>query len=174
MVYGPREDSYLIQKVIVRFSRGKVLDMGTGSGILAAEAAETADEVLGVDVDGKAVKEAKKRYPDIDFKVSNLFSRLGRSKFDLIIFNPPYLPTTKEDFKDAALDGGRHGDSVLLKFFNSSHKHLRPKGNILFLASSLTRMDRIMKKLKKHGLHIEKLTDEKLPFETLTVYWVWR
>ncbi len=46
MVYEPREDSYLLKKHIPEYSRGIVLDIGTGSGILAKEASKTAETVF--------------------------------------------------------------------------------------------------------------------------------
>ena len=101
-VYEPREDSFLILHQIRRFAKGNVLDMGTGSGILAIEAAKYADRVIAADINKDALEFAKEQARangviNTKFVLSDLFSYFEQHpvKFDLIIFNPPYLP---EDF----------------------------------------------------------------------------
>jgi len=58
MIYQPREDSYLLEKYVKKFAFGKVLDVGTGSGIQAVSALRNnkTKDVLGVDVNKYAVK----------------------------------------------------------------------------------------------------------------------
>ncbi|MFH1408950.1 MAG: HemK2/MTQ2 family protein methyltransferase [Nanoarchaeota archaeon] len=172
-IYEPGEDSNLLKSVIARFAQGRVLDMGTGTGILAAEASQFTPEVIGADINNAAIIEASARFPDLRFVETDLFSNISGT-FDLITFNPPYLPTSADDPTDIALDGGKQGDDVLLKFFKDAPKHLAPGGNILFLASSLTPMERITKTIKDQGLQLDKIESAKIPFETLTVYKVWK
>ena len=81
MIYEPREDSFLLEKHIGKYANGKVLDMGTGSSILAQKAAETADNVLAVDISQKAIASAPKN-KKIQYKQSDLFSNV-KEKFDL-------------------------------------------------------------------------------------------
>ena len=76
-VYEPREDSFLILKEVMKYADGEVLDMGTGSGILAIEASQAADHVIGVDINKDAIKHAKEKaegIENIEFCYSNLFS----------------------------------------------------------------------------------------------------
>ena len=56
-IYQPAEDSYLLQKFVRRFATGRVIDMGTGSGIQALTAIEVPSvrEVVAVDINPKAV-----------------------------------------------------------------------------------------------------------------------
>ena len=61
MIYKPREDSFLLQKQVKKFAEGRVLDMGTGSGVQAITAAESAEYVLAVDVNPEAVECARKK-----------------------------------------------------------------------------------------------------------------
>ena len=89
MIYAAREDSFLLAKYVNKFSKGKVLDLGTGSGIQAEAALKHTKNVLAVDINKEAVNYVKKK--GIKAKVGNLFSEIDK-KFDLIIFNPPYLP----------------------------------------------------------------------------------
>ena len=85
-VYEPREDSYLIFKEIQNFAKGKVLDMGTGSGVLAREAAKYSQKVVAVDINKDALsyaKEMSKGIKNVTYKYSNLFSTLKGEKFNL-------------------------------------------------------------------------------------------
>ncbi|MEK6917169.1 MAG: 50S ribosomal protein L11 methyltransferase, partial [Nanoarchaeota archaeon] len=59
IIYEPREDSYLLQKYVEMYSKGSVLDMGTGSGIQAITASKKAKEVVAVDINPEAVKQTK-------------------------------------------------------------------------------------------------------------------
>ena len=88
-LYEPREDSELLVKYVKKHARGVVLDMGTGSGIQAIGAIEKGAEVLAVDVNKEAVEHCEKK--GINALQSDLFENV-KGKFDLIIFNPPYLP----------------------------------------------------------------------------------
>ena len=57
--YTPKEDSFMMLEQVKRYSKGNVLDMGTGSGILAIEAAKKAKKVIAADIDKEALKEAE-------------------------------------------------------------------------------------------------------------------
>ena len=94
MIYEPREDSELLQKWVKKLVTGKVLDMGTGSGIQAKTALKNTKDVLAVDINQECVEFVKKQ--GIEVRQSNLFSNVEES-FDRIIFNPPYLPEDMEE-----------------------------------------------------------------------------
>ena len=96
-VYPPSEDSYLLIECI-DVGKEKVLEIGTGTGIIALHAAKNGAVVTTVDKNQKAVKNARgnaeKNGINIDIKQSDLFSSVD-GMFDVIIFNPPYLPSDK-------------------------------------------------------------------------------
>jgi len=173
-IYEPREDSFLILKEVKRYTQGRVLDMGTGSGILAIAAAEQADSVVGADINKKALDYARKKAANIDnikFIYSDLFSKV-KGKFDLIIFNPPYLPEMKgEDrWTKMQVSGGKKGYELLEKFFSKASNYLAPDGKILVLFSTLTKVDKIHEILDNYTFNYQKLAEESLDFETLFVY----
>lgn len=177
VVYEPKEDSYLILEQVKKFAFGDVLDMGTGSGILAIEAARTADFVIGADINRKALEIAEGNaygIENIKFVYSDLFSyfRKNPMKFDLIVFNPPYLPEMKGEEKDVAeaVSGGRHGYEILAKFFDDAADFLKPEGRILILFSSITQREKIHGILEEHAFNFQKLSEKEIPFETLYVY----
>lgn len=167
MIYKPREDSFLLQKYVKKYAKGKVLDMGTGSGIQAITALKKTKDVLAVDVNPEAIKLLKKK--KIKAKVSNLFSNV-KGKFDLIIFNPPYLPEDEREPKDSAqaTTGGKKGYEIIEKFLKQARKHLKKEGKILLLFSSLT--GNVEKLIKKYKYDFKKLEEKKLFCEKLYVY----
>ena len=165
-MYEPREDSFLMLKHIKSYAKGHVLDMGTGSGILAEEAGRYADNVVAADIDGKIIDGLKKRNSNnITFVNSDLFSNV-RGKFNLIMFNPPYLPSRK--IKHADLDGGKNGTQIIAKFLEQAKKYLKKDGKILILTSSLNK--NIETLFKRYKYHFRKIDEERLFFEKLHVY----
>lgn len=167
MIYEPREDSYLLEKYVKKYAEGKVLDMGTGSGILALAALEKAKEVLAVDINEDAVNEARKK--GINVIKSDLFENVI-GKFDLIIFNPPYLPEEKLEDEETKriVCGGKKGNEILDKFLSQAKDFLKRNGKILIVVSTLTPdVDRI---IKRHGFKFRVLEEKKIFFEKLKVY----
>ena len=165
MIYEPREDSFLIEKYVKKYAKGKVLDMGTGSGILA-KAAKGAD-VLAVDINPEAVEKAKEE--GIAAVLSDLFSNV-KGKFDLIVFNPPYLPEDPNEPEDSKLatTGGKQGHELIGRFLKEAKYFLNKNGKILLLTSSLTGDSEAI--FRKHNYTYQLLEKNKLFFEELYVY----
>lgn len=169
-IYQPEEDSYLLQKHVKTHSKNKnILEIGSGSGIQILTALKSkAKSILATDINPEAIKHLKsKKIPTIK---SNLFEKISKTKkFDLIIFNPPYLPRSPQEPLDSQLatTGGKKGDEITLKFLKQAPKHLNPQGKILLLISSLTPHDKILQLLKKQNLKHKILEKKKIFFETL-------
>lgn len=170
LVYEPSEDSFLMEGVVKKYSKGKsVLDMCTGTGILAKAALESkASSVTAVDINKSALDSIK------DTKIkkirSSLFQKV-KGKFDLIICNPPYLPKDKDEDSESELatTGGDDGDEFILNFLDRVKTHMEKDGVVLLLVSSLTPIERINKKLEKEGLKSRPIAKTSLFFETLEV-----
>ena len=182
-VYEPAEDSYLLQKSVRKLAFGRVLDMGTGSGIQAFEAVGCKDvrTVLAVDVNPNAVNilESKVKNEHINkLRVieSDLFSKV-EGQFDTIIFNPPYLPQDKvgdKKINDLALYGGKNGYEVIQRFLNQSGEHLAQDGAIILLVSNLSGLSKIKEIITSNLFGHELLEEISLPFfEKLYVYKIW-
>jgi len=176
-MYQPREDSYFLSEFLKEYFKKikknlnkkiTILDMGTGSAIQAETCAKFIKKknILCSDINSQAVKQARKK----GFKTirSNLFSNI-KERFDLIIFNPPYLSQDKYD-KEKDTTGGGLGDETILNFLNQLPKHLNKNGKAFLLLSSLTPKNRIEKLLKKLKLKKKKLAEKKLFFETLEIW----
>ena len=172
MIYEPPDDSFLIAEEVKKLAKDKnVLDVGTGSGFLAKCALNAkARSVTGLDINKEAIDKLKKEKNEIRFIHSNLFDKI-KKKFDLIIFNPPYLPLDKNEDKESRLatTGGKKGDEVILRFLKQSKKHLEDKGIILLLLSSLTPRNRIENIFKELGYKHTQLSKKDVFFESLEV-----
>lgn len=172
-IYQSAEDSYFFAEFLesylpsttyhlppAKLSSITLLDMGTGSGILAKTASKfiPKENITLVDINPNAIKKLK----EFNSIQSNLFEKI-EGKFDLIIFNAPYLPEDKKEPKPSqvATTGGKHGDEISLKFLKQAKKHLNKNGKIFLLISSLTPMDKI-KKFKPKIVTRKKIFMEEL------------
>lgn len=177
MIYEPAEDSLLLKKHIKHYALGKnlVLDMGTGSGLLAVEAAGYVHKVIAVDINPEAIKHCRKtiKKSNIEFRQSDLFSNIQKDEiFDLIIFNPPYLPLDKDEPEDSQLatTGGKKGYELIQKFLSDAKAYLAEKGEILLLFSSLTGINDVNRIILKNGFTYNEVARQHLFFEDIIVY----
>ncbi len=90
-VYQPEEDTcLLLDAALSEVKPGdRVLEIGTGSGTIAAELAKVTD-VVATDINPHAVSCAKTKL--LEVVQTDLFCGI-KGSFDLVVFNPPYLPT---------------------------------------------------------------------------------
>jgi HemK-related putative methylase len=172
-IYQPAEDSYLLAEVLTDYLSGKtkqikILDMGSGSGIQAQTCLNLGfNNILTADINKEAVENLKKQgFRSIH---SDLFSNINKKeKFDLIIFNPPYLPEHKYD-KEKDTTGGKKGFETIIKFLKQAKNNLNKNGNILLLFSSFSQPKIIIEKAKLLGYKTKELSSKKLFFEELFV-----
>jgi release factor glutamine methyltransferase len=170
-IYEPAEDSYLLQSLISKYVKDKsVLDFGSGSGILAQTCIKSeAKSVLASDINPESIRLLKSR--KILAVKSDLFEKI-KKKFDLIVFNPPYLPQDDREDKASRLatTGGKKGDEIILRFLKQAKKHLNKRGKILLLLSSLTPRSRINLLLKKLKFENKAVKEKSLFMEKLEVW----
>lgn len=179
-VYEPRDDSFLIADEIYKheLSGKKVLDVGTGCGILAIiSAKEGAEKVIATDVNSSALADARMNAriqgveDRIEFRKSDIFSDINE-KFDLIVSNPPYLPVERGEVLDdlaRAWDGGQDGRVFIDRFLAEFKSHLTPTGSYIMVHSSLADNNRTLKILKKSGLTANLVSSKRIQFEELVV-----
>lgn len=168
VTYQPREDSLLLDNYLEEkeIDGKEVLDMGTGSGILAVTAAENGAEVTAVDIDPEALQEAREYAREMEmeesiyFAESDLFENVS-SDFDLIVFNPPYLQG--ENY--LALEGGEKGIELTVEFLEAADDYLREDGEVVFVASSRSDVGSLRQKFD-----LEQVGKRKLWFETLYLF----
>ena len=151
-VYEPAEDSFLLAEAALDQIKGsqRVLEVGCGSGIISAVIKNnTSAVIIGIDINPYAA--ACTRDNGVEAIRGNLLDCI-RGKFDIIIFNPPYLPTDEsqrtKDWINIALDGGYDGRQIINRFLEDAFYHLEDNGQILILLSSFTGIGEVKSKMK--------------------------
>jgi len=171
-VYDPQEDSTMLEKHVRLHAKGKVLDIGTGSGIQAIAAAQSprVSSVLATDVQKDVIAYCRNciSSPKIRFLQSDLFKRV-KGTFDTIIFNPPYLPQELK-LKDLTIEGGKKGYETIREFISEVCNFLKPDGIILMVFSSLTNKEKVEEFIKNSLLEFTELEKEHILFEDICVY----
>jgi release factor glutamine methyltransferase len=169
-VYPPSDDSFLMIDAIGRFPLAgrKVLDVGTGSGILGLYCAMHGAEVTASDFDEATVEQVRAAAEALGVKIavrlSDLFSSIP-DRFDLVLFNPPYLPSVGID--DRSVDGGPGGTTLVDRFLNQLPNHLGRRAEALLLLSSIN--DPVSVQLRHGKLNFSTVVSKPLFFEELQV-----
>jgi ribosomal protein L3 glutamine methyltransferase len=150
----------------------RAVDVCTGSGCLAillahqfpaakVDAIELSPDALAVAKFNVAAHHLAGR---VKLHHSDVFDALKPVRYDLILSNPPYVPTRElrglpEEFAKEpamALDGGRDGLDVIRKIFTQSRERLQPHGIVVLEVGGLrAAMDRTFPELDLHWLHTE-------------------
>jgi len=168
-VYLPAEDSFMLAEAVSKHARGRFLEIGCGCGLTTIAAAKAGCEATGVDVNPKAVENARLNAEangvSCEFYVSNLFSRV-KGRFDTIAMNPPYLPASGEDI---AWAGGRTGRKLTDRFLKQFDRFLTPKGHVILLHSDLSDSGQTAIALEKLGFKVRKVAQKEFFFERLYV-----
>jgi release factor glutamine methyltransferase len=174
-VFDPRHiftTKFFIKNLSVKVT-DKVLDIGTGTGVLAIFAAEKARRVIAADINPFAVKCAKEnvKLNKLGSKVkiikSDLFSNV-KGKFDLILFNPPYLRgKPKRQIEYAWYDPK---NKVIKNFLEQAKKHLNKNGKIFLLYSTIADKKKLESLIRKKGYKFKIVAKKYGLFEKFFIY----
>jgi len=116
----------------------EVLDLGTGSGVCALFAARHAGRVVAVDINRAAIRcagiNAAMNHLErkIELRLGDLFAPVAGQRFDLVLFNPPFLLGVPKDDRDAAWKSS----DAATRFAANLAQHLKANGAALLLLSS--------------------------------------
>ena len=145
----PRHDTETLVEEAVRRAKpdAAVLDIGVGSGCIAIALAKELPgaAVSGVDASPAALELARDNAERLGVRVTlfegSLFEPFPGRRFDLIVSNPPYIPTAdldelqpevREYEPRSALDGGPDGLDFYRLIVPAATEHLNPGGWLLF------------------------------------------
>ncbi len=148
-------------------SAAEILDLGTGSGVLAVTLAKlrTRARVTAIDASVAAIEVARKNAArhgvDVRFLQGHWYAPLDTVRFDLIVANPPYIAAGDPHLERgglpfeprSALTDGRHGGdglACLHEIIAGAPGHLRP-GGILFLEHGYDQAEAVRALLAQRG-----------------------
>ena len=184
-VYDPAEDSFLLLESITIGPEDSILELGTGCGLIALECACQGAQVICTDINPYAIQLTRRNIErnrhllkgNIEIRKGDLFSVLkNNERFTVILFNPPYLPTKKNDktggWFDTAIDGGPSGLKLTMRFLQGLHKHLRLAGRAYFMFSSLSDRSTLEHSLRNERLSAKVIASHRYDGEDLDVYQV--
>ena len=164
----PRPDTEILVEEVINIAKKmqqpKILDLCTGSGAIAISIAKSVPnaEIYAIDVSQKAIDVAKKNAKELDANVkfvkSNLFSKMEKMKFDIIVSNPPYIKKdvmkslSKEVRKEPelALDGGIDGLDFYRKITKQAIEYLK-FGSYLCYEIGYDQKDEVIDIINKQG-----------------------
>lgn len=176
-VYRPQGDSFLLREALLAApppAGGRVLDLGTGTGMLAVAAARTgASRVWAVDSSYRAVITARcnARLRGLRVRVAHgdLRRRLPAGPFDVVTANPPYVPSAEAETwrpggRARAWDAGPDGRLYLDPLCRRARALLAPGGRLLVVLSELCGVPRTLRLLREAGLDATVLARRRQPF----------
>jgi len=178
MVYAPAEDTLLAAEMLLRNMDGKelsVVEIGTGTGALGIIAAmdNRVSNVLMSDISEEALECAKEnaRFNSVEGKCtfikSNLFDSI-EGNFDIILFNPPYLPDDDEVRSGKNWwSGGPTGIELTKLFISQAAGHLKTGGTIITVESSLADSKALNDFIDANGFRIADSEKIHLFFEDI-------
>ncbi len=179
-VYPPREDSWLLVP-FAEVARGtRLLEIGSGAGEAARRAARSGARVVATDRNASALRWLRARASEeglaIDLVRTDLARGLGR--FDRVLANPPYLPTSVggsdiDPGDRLALDGGPDGTVVTARLLQELPDHLAPGGAAFVVVSTVqdpTALERLRQRWIERGGAQRTVATRSLEGERLDVW----
>jgi release factor glutamine methyltransferase len=174
---APKAGTLLLARQVPALAHGSVLDLGTGCGLLALLAARSARRVVATDVVEACVRctwrnallngvEVK-----VDVRLGDLFAPVAGETFDLVLTNPPQMPTSpgRETGGDgaAADDGGHDGWAILDRVIREAPVYLKPGGQLVFTLLDFLGEQNAFRRVKEAGLSPVIIGRESQPFPRL-------
>ncbi|MGQ9846920.1 MAG: tRNA1(Val) (adenine(37)-N6)-methyltransferase [Bacteroidales bacterium] len=158
-------DSFLLGAWANVSKASKILDIGTGTGILSLMAAQRSEaNITAIEIDKDAAEQAMQ-----NFRNSPWFSRLklyhislekfdaSKEKYDVIICNPPYFLNSKNS-PNPKRTLARHAHSLtLLDILNFANKHLKANGHVSIIMP-IEHFQYFLDLIKTHKWYIHRLT----------------
>ncbi len=174
-IYLPSDDTYLLIETLKKESfkfKNCFLEVGPGSGVITFEFYNLFNNLTVLDIDIKVINylnKIKKKYvlEKLEIIQSDLFSKIKNKKFDVIVFNPPYVPSETIDV--FSTDGGKEGSEIIFKFINDLKSFLNKEGVCYLLVTSHNNLKKIYQIILKNNLKYEIINQKNIFFEKLII-----
>ena len=157
-VYRPQDDTRLLTDALDEAGihpGSNVLDVGTGTGALAIAAVRGgAARVTAVDVSARAVVTAWLNALLMPVRVRRGDALLLHypERFDLVLANPPYVPSAPDRRRARAWDGGPDGRKLVDRICDRAPELLARGGTLLMVHSALADPDATLQRLHRADL----------------------
>lgn len=190
-VYLPDEDTFLLIDSLTMLSKElhprSFVEIGSGSGVVSVHILQVFTEILvghAVDISPYAVdmtrRTAALNNVSLCVHEGSFFEPLDAcaensetEKFDLIVFNPPYVPSSEADPSlgplDLALAGGKNGSEVIIRFLEALPSHLSTDGHCIMVAIEANDIAALEQCGKIKGLTMRILAEKRLRSEHLYI-----
>lgn len=176
-VFQPHSDSWLLADCVASCVTpgDAVLDLCTGTGLLAVTAAICGCRATAIDISRRAVLtarlNARRNGVEVQARRGDLFAPVAGRRFDLIVSNPPYVPAPAAQLPrrgpERATDAGHDGRALLDRIIAGAPSHLRPGGSLLLVHSSVCGEQETAERLSAAGLDPEVVERRRGPLGTL-------
>lgn len=175
-VYRPQDDtSLLIEALKCQRVTGstRVLDLCAGTGALSIAAAKAgAGRVLAVDISRRSIVNVRLNRllnkVSVEARRGDLTEVLTGEMFDLVVSNPPYVPSEIDELPASGLErawnGGTGGRVLLDRIIASASDFLAPGGSLLLLQSAMCDIGKTGAMLKERGMTAEVVAGRSIPF----------
>ncbi|MDA4113083.1 MAG: methyltransferase domain-containing protein [Thaumarchaeota archaeon] len=164
--YLPSEDTALLIRALSGWGSGSVLEIGFGSGAVLQSLLTRFSLVVGTDI--TSPDRARMAKGSAEVVLADRASCFREGTFDLVAFNPPYLPS--EAIRDRTVDGGRGGIEVPMSFLDDALRVLKADGRIVVLLSDHGDLRGFVSHCIGLGLSISEAARAALFYESLVVY----
>ncbi|MCX4546816.1 HemK2/MTQ2 family protein methyltransferase [Streptomyces sp. NBC_01565] len=174
-VYRPQADTRLLAGALDHEDLGPrtdVLEIGTGTGALALNAAVRGARVTAVDVSWPAVVTARlnalRRRVPLRVLHGDFAARAARRRFDLVVANPPYVPAPQARLPshgpERAWDAGLDGRTVIDRICSAAPALLSPGGILLMVHSAMCGAEETIARLTRVQLVAEVTATASIPW----------
>ena len=156
-------DTYVLGEFLNIYRNDVVLDMGTNNGALLLYASFfKPKKLIGLEINNKALELAKKNLDEnkvTNYQLinDNIVTYKGE-EVDVIICNPPYFKTKKEELCDNYYKAlAKHeGELTLETLMASIRRNLKNNGTLFFLFLT-SRLQEVVDEMKKNKLRIKEM-----------------
>ena len=161
--FPPYLDSELLATSVRVGELESLLDVGTGSGIVALAAAETSLRVVATDINPAAVESTRQNAESLGLAErvtvyeSDLFPPPPAGRFDVVSFNPPYSDHAAHDLAERSVWDPGH--KVIQRFFADLSNYLRPGGRLYITWADFADFSVLEAVIAEHGGRYDRIAE---------------